>query len=278
MPQRSFFLLLGAIALGLGAVMVMRFYVNEVPAPVGAAAPQTVMVVVSDKVIAGGSKVDPGTLKLVAWPAGSVPPGSFHEVAALLPPRVVLVDIAPGEPLLASKLAGSGRPATMSYRIPRDKRAATIKVTDVLGVGGFVFPGDHVDLFVTRLPDGQVRPSTDLLAQGIKVIAVNQDDDLNKNKVEVVQSVTIEVSPLQAQKLALAQVVGTISLTLRNPDAGPEAPLRTVQVGDLHDGATIPPTHPRIVRHVTRGSPPAPTRIEIVRGLDRTPYDVAQAN
>jgi pilus assembly protein CpaB len=90
-----------------------------------------------------------------------------------------------------------------------------IRVNDVVGVGGFVLPGDRVDLLYTRNGTKDESPSTDILLQNVRVLAIDQEADQKKDQPQVVKVVTLEVKALDAQKIALAQMTGSLSLTLR---------------------------------------------------------------
>jgi pilus assembly protein CpaB len=143
-------------------------------------------------------------------------------------------------------------------------RAATLRVDDVLGVAGFVLPGDSVDILVTRADGtakGQVR--TDVLLQGVRVLAVDQLADQAKTKPVVAKAATVEVTPAQAEKIALAAQIGSLSLALRSAGdpAGDEA-VRSVRVADL--GGPAPAV--RRARPHPRHAAPQPHLIEIVRG------------
>jgi pilus assembly protein CpaB len=276
-------MLIGAIVLGLLAVFVMRFYIGTGSAPSAkavAVAPQTTNVVVATEALVTGAKIDPAKFRIVAFPNEAVPPDSFRTIAAVGQARVLAQPLDVNEPLTLKKLSGPGGGAGISMKIAPNMRAATIRVSDVLGVGGFVFPGEHVDLVVTFAAQGLSMPTTSLLAQDIRVIAVNQDANPNKDKAEVVQSVTIEVTPELAQKLALANQVGTVSLTLRNPDDQAPTKVRTIAVADLHGGyvatAASGAPHLRPARRAAHATPSE--SFEIVRGVERTSYQIARRN
>ena len=117
--------------------------------------------------------------------------------------RVVLASIEANEPVLASKITGPGQRATLSAVIGAGMRAVTIRVNDVEGVAGFVLPGDHVDVLLTRLPDKR-SGDTDVVLQNVKVLAVDQLADDSSEKPAVVKAVTLEVDTVSAQKLSLA--------------------------------------------------------------------------
>src|SRR3546814_8468377 len=127
-------------------------------------------------------------------------------------------------------------------------RAVTIRVNDVAGVAGFVLPGDRVDVLLTRdrtgVEGGNVANNllTDVLLQNVKVLGIDQDANQEKDKSSVAKAVTLEVSPQQAQKLALASQLGSLALMLRNlGDAEPEM-VKTITTRDLSVGeANNPP-------------------------------------
>src|SRR5262249_57059925 len=101
-----------------------------------------------------GHQLPAKTRREVAGPEGAIPAGTFASVAELLAPgkRTVLNSIEPNEPVLATKITGPGQKATLSAIIQDGMKAVTVRVNDVEGVAGFVLPGDHVDVLVTRQP------------------------------------------------------------------------------------------------------------------------------
>jgi pilus assembly protein CpaB len=167
-----------------------------------------------------------------------LPPGAFTSVQELLDaekPRTVLRTIEANEPVLASKVSGAGEKATLSAIISEEMRAMTIRVNDVIGVAGFIVPGDRVDVLLTR-EEGEKNQITDILLQNVKVLGIDQLASDNQEKPVVVQAVTLEVSPEQSQKLTLASQVGSLALALRNVLDAEAERARTVRVGDLRVG------------------------------------------
>jgi pilus assembly protein CpaB len=231
-------------ALLLGALAVWG--VKALSAPRKPAGVEATALVVAAKPIEVGETITADRLKLQAWPAGAVPEGAFASVALLTDgkPRVALRPIAANEPILAARVSGPGGRATLSAMITPGKRAVTIRVNDVFGVAGFVLPGDFVDVLITRAEGDRYGSAntmrTDTLLEAVRVLAVDQTASENKNEPVVAKAATIEVGPEQAQKLALAAQVGTLSLALRGTAAqGAEARADgTVRVGDLRLGGT----------------------------------------
>lgn len=286
MPQRSLFMLIGAIGLGLLAVLLMRTYIGtggEASVAATAQAPRSTPVIVAAADLAPAATIDQAKLKIVDWPAASVPAGSFRSFAAIPAARSLIAPMVAGEPLLAAKLAGGTARPGIAPKIAEGMRAATVRVTDVTGTGGFILPGTRVDVLVTQAATQTNTPFNDVLFENVRVIAVNQDANETKDKPEVVQSVTIEVSPIQSQKLALAQIVGTVSLVLRNPDNAAAGPVTTVHVSDLRAVPARPViaagTSSHHVIHAARhvNHTPAGSTIVVVRGIDRATYQIARS-
>ena len=167
-----------------------------------------------------GARLTPEMLRLVEWPASSVPPGAFVDTAAL-DGRVVKTSITRGEPLIEGKLAPVGTKGGLSAVVAEGKRAMTVRVNDVIGVAGFALPGNFVDIMVNTQNEGSSRGDKDkaiskIVLERILVLAVAQESDRDGTKPKVVSAVTLEVTPDQAEGLDLARSVGTLSLVLRN--------------------------------------------------------------
>jgi pilus assembly protein CpaB len=137
-----------------------------------------------------------------------------------------------GEPVLRSKVSEFGEKVTIADSIDPTKRAMAIRVNDVSGVAGFVTPGDRVDVLLTRRLDGDNMITTTVL-QDIVVRGTDQLADEDLDQPNVVRTVTVEVSPEEAQRVALAQEAGTLSLTLRNLATTEKADLRALGVNEL---------------------------------------------
>jgi pilus assembly protein CpaB len=173
-------------------------------------------IVVAAKPLRFGNELTPAHLREVAWPEEALPSGAFAKIADVLKDgkRSVLAAIEPNEPLLAVKITGAGQRATLSSLVAPGNKAVTIRVNDVDGVGGFVLPGDRVDVVMTRQVDKN-SASNELVLQNARVLAVDQVADERADKPAVVKAVTLEVDTVGAQKLSLAASVGNLSLMLR---------------------------------------------------------------
>lgn len=239
--QRNLIIILVAILMGAAAVFIANGYFSGVEQRNQKMAEDLSLklVIVARVPLAYGDEVTADKLRVVQWPASSMPEGTFSDIRAFSGParRVALRPIAIGEPVLSSKLAGPDGRASISALLPKDKRAVAMRVGDVSSVAGFVLPGDSVDILLTRqAPEdyaGNSGQITDVLMQNIRIIAVDQNSNDNAKDPAIGRTVTVEVDPVQAQKLALAAQVGSLSLALRNVTNREDADISTVGADDL---------------------------------------------
>jgi pilus assembly protein CpaB len=172
-----------------------------------------------------GQPITGTMIRTVNWPKDSVPPGTFADPKAL-EGRVVRTSLSRGEPVLDSKLAPQGTKGGLSAVIDEGHRAITVRVNDVVGVAGFALPGNYVDVIVnTQAPEtkgarsagnSDAQSISKIVLERILVLAVAQEVKRDETQPKVVNAVTLEVTPEQAEKLDLARSVGTLSLVLRN--------------------------------------------------------------
>ncbi|EKO3468076.1 Flp pilus assembly protein CpaB [Vibrio fluvialis] len=132
--------------------------------------------------------------------------------------KIASETLYPNEIVLSQRVSTPGEGATLAAVIPEDKRAVTIRVNDVIGVAGFLLPGNKVDVLST-VKYGQNSVNTTTVLKDIKVLAVDQTARTNDNKPVIVRAVTLEVAPKDAEKLLTAKSKGDVQLALRNPHA-----------------------------------------------------------
>jgi pilus assembly protein CpaB len=225
-------------------------------------------IVVATMPLRFGTPLTPEHLREVPWSEQAIPAGTFGTIKDLMSgeKRVVLAAIQPNEPILRSKVTGAGQKATLSALIQDGKRAVTIRVNDVEGVGGFVLPGDHVDVLLTRQPEKEIKVpgSTDVVLQNTRVLAIDQLADDSADKATVVKAVTLEVDTIEAQKIALASSLGSLSLILRKAGELHLGQTRRVTTSDL--------TETEVVQPVATGNRFA--KIAVTRGTNRQEYNV----
>ena len=229
-----------AVVFGLLAVFIAQVWLNNqaslqaknFEANKKTAATQTI--VVAKQPLRFGVELTGAMLEEVPWPAASMPSGAFNKISDVLSGgrRVVLTAIEPNEPVLALKITGAGQRATLSALVKPGMKAVTIRVNDVEGVGGFVLPGDRVDVVLTRqIEKGSA--TTEVVLQNAPVLAVDQISDERSAKAAVAKSITLEVSTIEAQKVWLASSVGNLSLLLRKAGETAEIKTRKITLKDL---------------------------------------------
>src|SRR5512143_145927 len=180
---------------------------------------QTVGIVVAVVDIPLGSTINPNQVAVSAWPKDNYPKDAIADTKTAVG-RTALRDFARGEPVVQGKLVPTNKPAgLLSLRVPQGMRAFSVKVNEVVGVGGFLVPDALVDVVVTTAisPSRQQDQMSKIVLENIRVLAAGQVVEQQKdNKPVTVNTVTLAVTPDDAEKLALASNDGKIQLILRN--------------------------------------------------------------
>ncbi|MER9391549.1 MULTISPECIES: Flp pilus assembly protein CpaB [unclassified Mesorhizobium] len=226
---------------GVLAVVLANFWLaSQRTAMAQSNGAQTSTVVVAAMPLKFGDTLDADKLREIPWPAGAIPAGAFKTTKDAMAgngARQALQAISANEPVLATKITGPGQRATLSAVLGEGMKAVSIRVNDVLGVAGFVFPGDRVDVLLTRSvrgDDGMDKSFVDVLLQSMKVLAVDQVADVSKDNPTVVKSVTLEATTKDAQRLTLAAGAGQLSLALRQAAANKGEATERVTLSDLN--------------------------------------------
>lgn len=247
----------------------------------------TMDVVVAKRDLPMGTRLQPDMLTTIRWPTSASIDSPVNRMDQAYD-RVINMQVLKGEPLLKNKLAAMGEIGGLSSVLQEGQRAVTVKVNEIMGVAGFALPGNYVDLMVNT-PDGQDNPVSKIVIERIKVLAVAQDVASTENKPRVVNAVTLEVTPEQAEKIDLARSVGTLSLVLRSQIDTRSVSTEGARKTDLLPGTEMarvnssgksrvparsaPPTS-SVARRQTDGHPrtdaAAPGSTEVIRGLTRT--------
>ncbi|RVC81528.1 Flp pilus assembly protein CpaB [Mesorhizobium sp. M4A.F.Ca.ET.022.05.2.1] len=232
-------IVLAAVFGVLAVVLVNMWLAGQRSALAQSGGVQRDTVVVAAVALKFGDTLSEDKLREVAWPSGAVPTGAFKTTKDLLAgegAKQALQAIGVNEPVLATKITGPGQRATLSAVLGEGMKAVSIRVNDVLGVAGFVFPGDRVDILLTRKvrgDGGADKSFVDVLLQSIKVLAVDQVADESTESPTVVKAVTVEVSTKDAQKLTLAADAGQLSLALRQAAASKGEETARITLSDL---------------------------------------------
>jgi pilus assembly protein CpaB len=222
--KRALIMMAVAVLFGIAAVVLAsRWLLRQSAGSVS-------RIVVAAVDVGRGQRLVPDMLKITDWPAANVPKDAFTDPGRLTD-RVLKDNVLRGEPLNEAKLAPAGTLGGLSALISEGKRAITVRVNDVIGVAGFALPGNYVDIIVhtQREPDEndkslrQAQHISKIVLERILVLAVAQEVSRDDTKPRVVNAVTLEVTPGQAENLDLARSVGTLSLALRN-QVDPKSP------------------------------------------------------
>src|SRR2546428_7341346 len=231
--NRSRLLLIGIVALALGAFVSFTVYRN-LQSRTGSDTAPGVDVVIAAGDIQVGAKIEDKDVKVVRFPSGDLPPSCFHLKSSVVG-RGVVLPIAKGEFVLPLKLAGENAGYGLPSLIPPGMRAVSVRVNEVVSVAGFVLPGTRVDVLLTGNPSGAGGERTTTVLEDIAVIASGQRLERSvAGEAQTAPVITLLVSPDDAQKLALAQSQGKIQLSLRNPLDTKSQELASVQENALY--------------------------------------------
>ncbi|MEO6256612.1 MAG: Flp pilus assembly protein CpaB [Sphingomicrobium sp.] len=293
--RRQTLIALGVAAvLGLLAVYFANIFLSRTEQRAETAPQGMIKVAVAAVPLEYGVEITPDKIRFADYPSGSIPSGSFRSLDELLTGgkrRVVLRQMQVNEPILANKITGEGQGASIAALLPDGKRAAAVRINDVSGVAGFVQPNDAVDVLITRTVGNSDAQVTDVLLQNVRVIATDQNAKGADGQPVVARTATLEVNPLEAQKLALAQQVGQLSLILRKPGEEQNNPgVQTVSLSDLRysyygtsaPAATAPQVMvrrlvaPRRAQSVVRAPVVRSNNVEVVRGTVGNNYEVGE--
>jgi len=205
-----------AILLALLASVGIYRYLSETGRQAEEARLQTVGIVVAVVDIPIGTTINPNQVAITAWPKDLYPKDSFADPKSVVG-RAVRRDFLRGEPIVESKLVPTGKGGgLLSFIVAEGKRAFTIRVNEVVGVGGFIVPDTKVDVILTTSPPGGSERISKIVLENMQVLAAGQIVEQKENKPITVNTVTLSVTPEEAEKLALAGNDGVIQLVLRN--------------------------------------------------------------
>jgi len=249
--RRGLILIFLSLIMAVGAAFVANNWVSGQLVSQETVEPNTQLVVTAALSIPFATKVEGRHLKLTEIPEGVLPAGAFTAVEDV-EGKVSTTSIGRGEILVAERFAAHTRGSTLAALVAPNMRAVTVRVDDVIGVGGFLLPGNTVDVVSARKNRDQ-RAITETILKNIKVLAVDQDAATEENEPVIVRAVTLEVTPKDAEKIVKARTEGSIQLTLRNPEEEEIVPPKPVK---------------RVVRARAPRKAPVDSSVEIIRGTD----------
>ncbi|GMN01863.1 Flp pilus assembly protein CpaB [Erythrobacter sp. MTPC3] len=297
MQTRNLVAIGAALVLALIAVFLLNSYFSgyEAAQEQTAEEQQMARIVVASQDLTFGETITSTNSRLVNWPGNSVPTGAFSTLeGASQGGRVALRPMVAGEPILSSKVSGEGGRATLSSILPEDRRAISIPVNAVAGVGGFVRAGDVVDVMLTRQIPGDGATSIDkmttVVLENTLVLAIDQIADENNTEAAIANTATLQTDAFGAQKLALATQLGTLSLALRNVENQVVGESRAVLPRDLGGEGIFIADRSNRAATVARSAPartqqtqptqntavyrPSGPSMTVVRGVESEQYQV----
>ncbi len=270
-------ILLIALMFGAFAAFLARSWLQSHSGQT-AALKEEATIVVASKTLAFGTAISADDVRAAPWPAESKPEGAFTSVQDLLKDgrRIVLSPFVRDEPIVATKIGAPNQTASLSTVIEGGKRAVTVAVDDVRGVAGFIFPGDFVDVVLTRTNnsnDGAQNFSEEIL-QHVKVLAIDQTAGDRQERPTVAKAVTLELTPEQALKILLATNIGKLSLILRQSAEVAMAPEKRMTERDLYQDEPPPPPPAAVVPPSPPSPDPATRKVTVVRSMKSEDYQV----
>lgn len=231
MDKKKLLLLVGALVIAIGTALAARSLFAGASAPKAEAAQQAVpqgpKVLVAQRALPVGTIITADSISFQLWPKEMVQDAYFVEgeadMAKLLG-TVVRYPVTAGQPVTQGTLVKPGDRGFLAAALGPGMRAITINVSARTGVAGFIFPGDHIDLMLTQAVrgegEGQPLKATETILKNLRVLATDQATDSEvvdgKTVVREFRTVTLEVTPKIAEKIAVAETIGTLSLALRS--------------------------------------------------------------
>ena len=255
--RRGIVLIFLSLLMAVGAAFVANKWIVARVMPDQEGTINSANVVAAAMTIPFATKVEERHLKLVEMPEGLTPDGFYKTIEEVLG-KVSTTNISRGEILVTERFRTHTTGSTLAALVNENMRAVTVRVDDVVGVAGFLLPGNTVDILASR-KQGRDRAITETILRNIKVLAVDQTASAESNEPVIVRAVTLEMLPQQAEVLFQARTEGKIQLTLRNPlEAEPEV--------------IAAPPKKRVARRAPVKRKAAPPEVTVIRGtsVDKT--------
>lgn len=260
MDVKKLALLVGALVIAvITAVMAKNMFAGAgAQQAVAAPAPVGPKVLVAKKALPVGTIIDADAFTYQPWPKELMQSAYYVEGQPDGDPKallgtVVRNNITAGQPVTRGALVGPKDRGFLAAALGPGMRAITVPVNASTGVAGFIFPGDHVDMVLTQQVegggDGPALKVSETIVRNVRVLAtdqrVTQQDEEGKTEVKIASNVTIEVTPRIAEKIAVSQSMGTLSLSLRSIADNTAELERAIAAGDVKVPANANPTQER---------------------------------
>lgn len=276
---RVFIVFVLAITAGGAFAFATYRYIQQAPSRVESMPTRPVIVAAVNLNL--GAELRPEDIRIVEWPAGSVPADAFGNAQEVIG-RGLIYPVVQNEPILPGKLASKGAGSGLPPVIPDGMRALSVRVNDVVGVAGYVLPGTRVDVVATVNPTkDQTDVTSKVVLTNVQVLAAGTkiERDTDGGKPLAVSVVTLLVDPSEAERLTLASTEGKIQLALRNPldKTAPVTPgIRPAAlIGSAAPVARPAAGRPRAAAPRAAVAPPPMPTVEMIRG-DKRAQEVVQ--
>jgi pilus assembly protein CpaB len=265
-------LLLAVLIGALSAALAYRYFRSlrlELEAARGSANRPVVEIAVASQPIGIGSRIEEGQVKMISWPAESQPDGAMRDVKSVVG-GIAVSSLEKNEPILQSQIVAQGA-GLLPLMITDGMRGMSVKVDDVAGVSGFITPNSRVDVLIAGTPEGSQEQKSKVVLQNIRVLAIGKLIEQRDNKPVEVPTVTLLVSPEDAERLTLSTTFSPLRLALRSYRDEEIVHTSGILSRALFEGDGRPPT-----TQVAKGPAPkraSPYSVEILLGekLTRQP-------
>ena len=213
--SRAVILFIIAIVMGGAAAIFANSWIRSQIVTADDMKEDVTPVVVASLEIPFGQKIQKEHISIVKMSNSTIPPNSYNDPLEV-EGKIANTKIFKGEIILDRRLVDAGEGSTLAALITPKMRAVTVRVNDVIGVAGFLLPGNKVD--VLSMKKVNKKAVTDTILEDVKVLAVDQTASSDKEKPIVVRAVTLELEPKNIEKLLKATTEGSVQLALRNPN------------------------------------------------------------
>ncbi len=264
MKSRTLLLIGLSLILGLGAAFMANTWLS---ARLNAAPDDNMKnVVVATLEIPFGQMVEAQHVTLVRMPKDTVPDDAYDATEKVVG-KIATFAMLRGDIVRGARLAEHLGGSTLASLIEPEKRAISVRVDDVVGVGGFLLPGNRVDVLVAKQVGNNSNAVSETILEDLRVLAVDQTASTDKTQPVVVRAVTLEMTPEETEILVKAQSEGKLQLALRNPLDNQKKPLPPVEEAvAMVAPAPVPQAPKRVVRR--RSSGDSGVGVTIIRGID----------
>ncbi len=271
-PRRIIIALVFAVALSGAATYFLYSKLRSQ----AASHPQSKAVVVTKQALEAGVVLKDEDLTTIDYPVSLAPEGSFSKIDAEVLGHSLIYPLGIKEPVLKRELADPGSGIGLTIKIPTGMRATAVRANEIVGVGGFLYPGSHVDVLCTIHPPGSASTLTQTILQNVEVLTSGPRTQADaQGKQEIVNVVTLLLSPEDSEKINLATSLGTIQFVLRNGADLAKANIKPASLEGLVSGTEKPLASAKTKRAkavVAQATPKPPDfyTVEVIQGEKRS--------